>query len=515
MSRVRSGVSPEAATEAPLSIMMIASEAVPFAKTGGLADVTAGLSAALGRAGHRVTMVLPRYREVGRVGTSRGRRTVTLGGRARSVELFEVRSAERVSSVLVDCPALYDREGLYGVGGHDHPDNAERFGVLVRTALDLAAEGADAPAVIHAHDWQTGLAPVYLKTRHADRSRLNRTASVFTVHNMGYQGLFVPNTLASLDLDESLYTSGSLAHRNKLSLLKGGIVYSDAVTTVSRQYAREVLTPTFGRGLEGALTDRGADLVGILNGIDTDTWNPESDPWLPTPYSAARLEGKRDAKRAVLARYGLPTEAAALDRPLIGMVTRLVPQKGLDLVADIADELPRLGASFVVLGTGLPQFERLWQDLAAQHPDVIGVRIGFDEELAHLIEGGADLFLMPSRFEPCGLNQLYSLRYGTVPVVRATGGLRDTVDAYDPQTRRGSGFSFSEYSGSALLGALRAALAAFQDRVVWQRLQAAGMPQDHSWDVSAREYVKVYRRVIRGAAARVQASGREPGLPLA
>ena len=504
MSRVRSEVSPEAATtsDTPLSIMMIASEAVPFAKTGGLADVTSALCAALGRAGHRVTLVLPRYREAGRVGTSRGRRAVALGGRTRSVELFEVRSDERVSSVLVDCPALYDREGLYGVGGRDHPDNAERFGVLVRTALDLASAGADAPAVIHAHEWQTGLAPVYLKTQHADRSGLSRTSSVFTVHNMGYQGLFASDTLSSLDLDMALYTSGSLAHRNKLSLLKGGIVYSDVVTTVSRQYAREILTPEFGRGLERVLADRGADLVGILNGIDTDTWNPESDPWLPTPYSAARLEGKRDAKRAVLARYGLPTDPASLDRPVVGMVTRLVPQKGLDLVAEVADELPRLGASFVVLGTGMPQFERLWQGLAARHPDVIGARIGFDEELAHLIEGGADLFLMPSRFEPCGLNQLYSLRYGTVPVVRATGGLRDTVEAYDPETQRGTGFSFAEYSGSALLGALRAALAAFQDRAAWQRLQAAGMAQDHSWDVSAREYVKVYRRAIRGAATK-------------
>jgi starch synthase len=272
------------------------------------------------------------------------------------------------------------------------------------------------------------------------------------------------------------------------------------VTTVSPRYAAEIQTPEFGFGFDGLLRQRAADLVGILNGIDYDEWDPARDPALPEPFTASTLAGKAAAKRRVLETFGLPTTDEALRRPLVAMVSRLVDQKGYDLVAGIADELPRLDATFVLLGTGDPTHEALWRDLASRFPAQVGARIGFDESLAHLIEGGADLFLMPSRFEPCGLNQMYSLRYGTVPVVRAVGGLHDTVRNYDPATGEGTGFTFVEYSAEALLGTLRWALTTFGDRDAWARIQQAGMRQDHSWGASARQYLAVYDRAIRARA---------------
>jgi starch synthase len=265
---------------------------------------------------------------------------------------------------------------------------------------------------------------------------------------------------------------------------------------VSPRYAQEIQTPAFGFGLDGVLRHRSGDLVGILNGIDYDQWDPERDPHLPEPYSASNLEGKGAAKRAVLETYGIPVSEATMARPLVGMISRMVDQKGFDLVAGIADALPHLDATIVVLGTGERRYEDMWRGLSVRHPDRIGARIGFDEGLAHRIEGGADLFLMPSRFEPCGLNQMYSLRYGTAPLVRATGGLADTVRNYDPRTGEGTGFTFDEYSPRALLGTLRWALDIYKDRAAWRRIQQAGMQEDNSWDASARKYADVYRRAV-------------------
>jgi starch synthase len=280
----------------------------------------------------------------------------------------------------------------------------------------------------------------------------------------------------------------------RISYLKAGIVFSKLVTTVSPTYAHEIQTPELGFGFDGVLRHRSRDLVGILNGIDYDQWDPERDLNLPEPYNASKLKGKGAAKRKLLETYGLPAKLKERARPLIGMISRMVDQKGFDLIASLADELPTLDATFVVLGTGERRHQDLWRDLAATHPTVIGARIGFDEGLAHLIEGGSDIFLMPSRFEPCGLNQMYSLRYGTVPVVRATGGLRDTVRDVDPETGQGTGFTFGEYTPEALLAALRRALALFGNRTLWRRIQRAGMRQDFSWDASARQYVEVYAR---------------------
>jgi starch synthase len=287
----------------------------------------------------------------------------------------------------------------------------------------------------------------------------------------------------------------------RISFLKAGIVFSDVITTVSPEYAREIQTPEYGFGFDGILRSRSADLVGILNGIDYDQWDPARDPHLPVTYDAVRLDGKASAKRAVLEAFGLGTDADTIQRPLVAMISRLVDQKGFDLMAQLGAELPRLDASFVLLGTGERRYEDFWRSLSAAYPDRIGVRIGFDEAMAHLIEGGADMFLMPSRFEPCGLNQMYSLRYGTVPIVRATGGLADTVRPFDPSSAVGTGFTFRDYTPEALLATLRLAVESYRDRALWRELQRTGMNQDLSWDASARRYIDVYA----AAAARAQA----------
>jgi starch synthase len=478
------------------SVLIIGSEALPFTKTGGLADVLGALPAALARLNWRTTLVLPKYR-----GVSSGARTdafpITVGGWTRDVGFSEAPIGDGARAILVDCPELYERDAPYGRGDTDYPDNPRRFAVLVRAALEYAARHG-APSVVHAHDWQAALAPVYLRSVYAAHPVLARTPSVFTIHNLAYQGICESDWLPRLDLGWDQFTIDRLEYWGRVSLLKGGINDADIVTTVSRRYAEEIQMPEFGFGFEGILQRRRSDLAGILNGIDVHVWDPEHDPFLPAPYSAADLSGKAAAKAAVLARYRLPTDAVTLARPLVGMVSRMVDQKGFDLIAALADALPRLDASFVVLGEGEDRYQRLWTSLAAAHPDRIGARVGFDESLAHLIEGGADMFLMPSRFEPCGLNQMYSQRYGTIPVVRAVGGLADTVR--DPATAtalRATGVVFEAYTPEALLGALRRALVLFGRPEKWRALQQAGMRQDYSWHRSAREYVKIYDRAIK------------------
>ena len=477
------------------SVLIIGSEAQPFAKTGGLADVLGALPPALARLGWSATVVLPRYRGV-TAGAPVETFPVTVGSFTRDAAFFEAPLADGARAILVDCPDLYDRESLYGAGNVDYADNALRFAFLTRAALEFAGRRSAPPLVVHAHDWQAGLAPVYLSTLYASHPVLAGTPSVFTIHNLAYQGIFDASLLPSLDLGWDQLTVGRLEYWGRISFLKGGINGSRFVTTVSRRYAEEIQTPEFGFGFDGILRARGADLVGILNGIDTREWDPADDRFLPAHFDADHLEPKADVKLAVLRRYGLPADEAAQQRPLIGIVSRMVDQKGFDLIAALADDLPRLDASFVVLGTGDPAYQDMWRVLAARHPDRIGAQIGFDEALAHLIEGGADMFLMPSRFEPCGLNQMYSMRYGTVPVVHAVGGLADTVEDDQSRRRKATGFVFREYTPAALLDALTRAVTRFADRTRWRALQVAGMQRDFSWDRSAQEYVKIYERAF-------------------
>jgi starch synthase len=477
------------------SVLMIGSEAVPFAKTGGLGDVLGALPPALARLGWDVTVALPRYRGV-IAGTLVERVAVSVGGYTREVGLFDAPLADGAHALLVECADLYDRDSLYAAGSVEYRDNARRFAFLVRAALEFVARRGQRPSVVHAHDWQAGLAPVYLNTIFASHPILGGIPSVFTIHNIAYQGVFEADWLPRLDLGWDELGVDRMEFWGRMSFLKGGINAATLITTVSRRYAEEIQTPEFGFGMEGVLQLRRDRLVGIPNGIDTSVWDPARDTFLPAPYSAERMEGKTTAKRAVLARHGLPADEEAVARPLVGMISRMVDQKGFDLIAQVADELPRLDAAFIVLGTGEARYQDLWTGMAARHPRRIAAHIGFDEELAHLIEAGADIFLMPSRFEPCGLNQLYSLRYGTVPVVRAVGGLADTVDDYVPGRPQSTGFVFQDYTGEALLRALRRALGLYRDRARWRALQAAGMRQDNSWDHSAGEYVRIYADAI-------------------
>jgi len=472
---------------------MVASEAHPYAKTGGLAEVAAALPDALGRLGHEVTLVLPRYRGVDVAGAQALKASLAIGSAVQPVTFHRREERQGVTAVLVDVPELFDREGLYSANGIDYADNAWRFAVFSRAALEYARLRGERPSIIHAHDWQTGLVPVFQKMLFSPDPIVGGVPAIFTIHNLAFQGVFPSAIVPGLGLGWEVMNINALEFWGSVSYLKGGINFSERITTVSPTYAREILTPELGFGLDGALRRRADDLVGILNGIDVDRWDPSRDSLVGATYTSADLSGKTRAKQVLLEDVGLKASTS----PVIGIISRLTDQKGFDLIAAAAAELMSLDATWVMLGSGETKYEDLWRTLAARFPERVSATIGFSERLAHRIEAGADIFLMPSRFEPCGLNQMYSLRYGTVPVVRATGGLADTVrDAGGPG---GNGVRFTEYTPAALVGAVERALELFRNPKQWKSLQQAGMQGDFSWDASAREYVKVYESA---AAAR-------------
>jgi starch synthase len=467
---------------------MVASEMAPFSKSGGLADVMHALPRALARLGHEVDVVVPAHRGSG-VETESGRTLrVPLGERVREVEVV-TRATDRVRTILLKSADLFDRPGLYGEG-QDYPDNPERFAVLARGALEFAVTEGVPYDVVHTHDWQAGLVPVFLRHGFDGHTAIASARTVHTIHNLAYQGTFDASWLPRVGLGWGMFRPDALEYWGQISYLKGAVMFSRCITTVSRRYALEIQTPEFGHGFDGLLRSRAGALTGIVNGVDYDAWNPATDPHLAERFDAGTVERKRATKEQLVRAFGLADTVPS--RPLIGVVSRLVEQKGFDLLEGLMQELPRLPANFVLLGAGEARYERMWRTLAERHPQQFAVTIGFDEALAHRIEGGADLFLMPSRFEPCGLNQMYSSRYGTLPLVRAVGGLADTVENYDSRTGSGTGFVFEEYSPLALLNTLRWALSVYDKPDVWQRLQRAGMAKDFSWDASAREYVKVY-----------------------
>jgi starch synthase len=482
---------------------MVASEVAPWAKTGGLADVTGALPAALTALGHSVTVVLPKYRKVSLPSASQLRRTVALGQLGFEVTYHVADLAAKHRIVLVDVPQFFDREGFYGASGQDYDDNADRFAVLTAAALEYGEYEHPEPIdVVHAHDWQAGLAPTLLRVAAERYPRLSRAGLVFTIHNLAYQGLFPRDVVPRLSLPWTTFTMDTGEFYNQFSYLKAGIAYSDYVTTVSPSYARETLTPEFGYGLEGLLTTRQDRYVGILNGIDTSAWDPAADPLLPAHFDADHLEGKSLCKRALLERFGFAQGDDRMARPVIGMVSRLVAQKGLDLIQQGREPLIDCDATWVFLGTGDRQYEEFLRAWAARHPARVGVHIGFSESLAHLVEAGSDIFMMPSLFEPCGLNQMYSLRYGTVPIVRAVGGLEDTIQPYTARAIGANGFKFREATAEALVRTTRQAVRLYQNKQAWLSLVRNGMAADHSWATSAREYVKVYRRARAAAEAR-------------
>jgi len=468
-----------------MNILMVASEATPFAKTGGLADVLGSLPAALQARGEQVAVVIPDYRGNHYPHATReAYRSLWIPiGPGYLVDLYQT-TERNVTYYFVRCPLLFDRDGVYGPGA-GFPDNHLRFGVLALAAVGVARH-LFRPDILHVHDWQAALVPVYLREHFHHDPTFSGVKSLLTIHNLGYQGIFGPEVLAQLGLDTRFLNPEQLEFYGHVNFLKAGIAWSDAVSTVSRGYAREIQTPEYGFGLDGFLRKHGP-ITGILNGVDYNEWNPEHDPLIARNYSAADLSGKRECKRAILAEFGLRLDN--LDRPLLGMISRFATQKGMDLFADASPLLLEQDLNLVVLGSGDTTYESMFRGLAQSYPGKVGVQIGYDAALAHRIEAGADIFLMPSRYEPCGLNQIYSLRYGTVPVVRATGGLDDTID-------EGTGFKFRDPSGSALVEAVRWALEAFRDLDSWVRRMRRGMGKDFSWSASAGEYVAHYRRLL-------------------
>lgn len=485
-----------------MRILFIASEGLPFCKTGGLADVIEALPKALVTQGHDVAVVLPRYRNMPIKNVVIKSMTVPMGTSLRFPAIADGGRQNGVQYFFVDDPEYFDRDQLYGVAGKDYPDNAERFAEFARASIELTKQ-MWLPEVIHCHDWQSALVPVLLRTSYRTDPQLSGVPVIFTIHNMGYHGLFPREVLGRIGLPDTLFQIDGLEFFGHVNFLKGGLIFSDYLTTVSRKYAEEIQTTEYGHGLDGVVRTRADRLVGILNGVDYSVWNPEVDSLIAARYSAKDLSGKQICKRDLLAQFQLPEEN--LQRPLIGIVSRFADQKGFDLLAQIFDLLMEEELSIVALGAGEPKHERTFRELAKQFPKKLAVKIAYDNVLAHKIEAGSDIFLMPSRYEPCGLNQIYSLRYGTVPVVRATGGLDDTIEPFDRATGRGTGFKFSEYTGEALLGALGEALAVYADKTLWRRLQTNGMAKDFSWNASALEYGRLYdlarKARIRTAAA--------------
>ena len=482
-----------------MKILFVASEGLPFAKTGGLADVIGALPKALQDLGHEVAVFMPKYRRAEPTKAIIPSLTISLGATTRFPSLVEANPIGGVRYFFLQDPAYFERPELYQDKTGDYPDNPERFALFSHAALELAKQ-VWMPDVIHCHDWQSALVPVMLRNQYATDPLMRRLPVVFTVHNLGYQGVFPRASLARIGLPESLFRMDALEYYGKLNFMKGGLIFSDYLSTVSKRYAQEIQTPEYGVGLEGVIQGRADRLVGILNGVDYTVWSPELDTLIAAKYSAQNLAGKVACKKDLLAAFQLPPENLA--RPLVGIVSRLTDQKGFDLIAEMAIDLLKENLSLVVLGSGEPKYEKFFQGLAAQYPQRVGVKIAYDNALAHKIEAGSDMFLMPSRYEPCGLNQIYSLRYGTVPVVRATGGLDDTIVEFDPAKGQGTGFRFEPYNGKAMLQTVRQALRVFGDKRAWQTLQANGMAKDFSWKTSATAYVALYEAAGRSRIPR-------------
>ncbi len=481
-----------------IKILFVVSEAAPFARTGGLGDVAGALPKALRTLGHDVRLIMPLYRAVDRTRhelvTAASGVEVPTGAGTQRVELLEGRLSDGLPVYFVRHDPSFDRDGLYQApSGGEFPDNAERFALFCSGVLEACRTLALRPDLLHAHDWQTALLPVYLNTVLRHNPLFQGMGTVFTIHNLGYQGLFAREALPRLGLPWDLFTPAALEFYGQVNLLKGGLVFADLLTTVSRRYSQEIQQPEQGFGLDGVLRERRRDLFGILNGIDPDEWNPAIDSHIAARYSSADRSGKARCKQDLQTRLGLPVRA---DVPVLGAISRLAGQKGLDLLRDIMGELLSLDVQLVLLGSGDKGLEAAFLELAARHRSKLGVRIGFDTALSHQIEAGADLFLMPSRYEPCGLNQMYSLAYGTVPVVRATGGLDDTIVPFDPATGQGNGFKFQEATPEAFFHALRQALGLFAQKTHWDRLMANAMAEDFTWDRSAREYEHLYRLAL-------------------
>ena len=485
-----------------MHIVFAASECVPYAKVGGLAEVVGALPPELVKLGHEVTVYLPLYASVrphiqGEWKYAVRSITIPFEDYNRFVGIVDGGKRDGVQYYFIDCPDLFDRQGLYGTDNGDYPNNWERFGLYCRAVLE-AVKQLGVPQIFHVHDWQASLIPVYLRTLYAFDPALSCAGTVLTIHNAARQGAFPKGTTEQLLFPWDVFTMEKLEHYGNFNFLKGGIVFADLLATVSRKYAEQIQTPELGDRLDGVFRQRAADLRGILNGVDYARWDPATDGHLAAHYSAENLAGKKECRADLL--HGFCLDGLPDNTPVIGIVSRFATEKGFDLVAEAAEQLTERDLAVVMLGTGDPYYENFFRDWASRHPGRVAVQIRFDNGLAHKIEAGSDLYLMPSRSEPGGLNQLYALKYGTVPVVHATGGLDDTVEEWNAEQGTGTGFKFHAFQSGDLLSAIDRALAAFQGKAAWERLMLNGMALNHSWEQPAREYSEMYEEVARRRA---------------
>jgi len=483
-----------------MKILLVSSEVAPFAKTGGLADVAGALPIALARLGHDVRVAMPAYSTINYHGEqpvlALPHVNVMLGWKSYIANVSEARLPESTVPVyFISNPSFFNRSALYQERGQDYPDNAHRFAFFCKAVIWMIKGLGWIPDVIHCNDWQTGPLPTMLKTDAYMRGdeQLRGIRTMFTIHNLAYQGLFSADTAADLGFGDEVFHPGAMEFYGSLNFLKGGLVFSDMLTTVSPTYAREIQTPEFGCGLEGVLRQRTRHLFGILNGIDYQQWNPKTDTNLPAHYSAENTQNKAACKVALQAELGLEENAQI---PLLVMISRLDPQKGLDILLPLVQDLMKRKLQLAILGTGLLEYHQALEAAAAKFKSRMAVQLKFDNGLAHRMEAGADIFLMPSRYEPCGLNQLYSLRYGTLPVVRKTGGLADSVEQTAADGSSGTGFVFEEYTGEALLAAIDRAIRLYENQSAWQQIQQRAMTRDFSWNQSAARYSELYDQLV-------------------
>lgn len=480
-----------------MKIAFLASEVAPYAKTGGLADVAGALPKYLARAGHEVKVIMPLYRCVRATGLpllkAAGDLAMDWYDGPAVFSVWEEPTG-RATAYFIEKNDYFERDALYGTSAGDYPDNGERFGFFSRAALETLKTLDFAPDILHVHDWQAALSLAYLKFVFGEDPFFRKTKSLFTIHNLAYQGLFEPEILGRIGLPKKLFHVEALEFFRKVSFLKAGLLYSTAINTVSPRYSREIQTPEFGCGLEGLLQMKSDALFGILNGADYSTWDPASDAALVKPYTAADLDGKAACRRDLLSAFGLPDDKK--DLPVIGLVSRLAGQKGLDILVEALGGLFPLGVRLVILGTGEAPIEKALKDAVRRYPSFFGLRIAFDDTLARKIYAGSDMFLIPSRYEPCGLTQMYSLKYGTVPIVRATGGLDDSIQEFDPATGTGNGLKFQAAEAGALLGSIRKAVRIYGQKATWAKIVRNGMACDFSWERASSEYIALYRKIL-------------------
>ena len=482
-----------------MKIAFVSSEILPFAKTGGLADVSGVLPRVLAQSGIEVTAFIPLYSQINKakhnIRKIENIEPITLLYESEKflIDLYTAKIPDsNVDTVFIDCPELYDRPTLYTL----EPDEGKRFGLFNRAVMEAIIKLDLSLDIIHCNDWQTGLIPYLLKENYAGESVFKNTSSVFTIHNIAYQGIFSIDLIRGLSLNESYnYPMGPLEYFGKINFLKAGLVFADVITTVSETYSKEILTEEFGAGMEGILKERKNRLHGILNGVDYNEWDPSKDKLIAKTFSVKNLSGKHENKIKLLEKAGFHNSE---NIPLIGIVSRMVEQKGTEIFIEIVDELMKHEMRFVVLGSGTKEYEQMYLSISKKYPDKFYIEFGYDNQLAHLIEAGSDIFLMPSRYEPCGLNQIYSLKYGTVPIVRFTGGLADTVHDSELLGENGdtwTGFIFREFSGSALLETILRAIDTYNDKTLWEKIMINGMEKDYSWERSAQKYIDIYKKL--------------------